>query len=126
MNTVTQTREEQKRENKLRRIRETAEFAAKLEPGTVLVNSWGYDQTNIDFYEVVSKTKASVKIRPIGSEEVEDSRLAMQGTCRPVRGQYTGDTQTRRIGPGYVKVGHYDFQTATIADRDSYRYSTYA
>ena len=40
--------------------------------GDVFVESWGYDQTNVDFVEVVSITKSgkSVRVLPIGSREV--------------------------------------------------------
>ena len=27
------------------------------EPGTILVSTWGYDQTNVDFYEVTRATQ---------------------------------------------------------------------
>jgi hypothetical protein len=30
--------------------------------GQILVSSWGYEQTNIDFYQVIAVTKASVRI----------------------------------------------------------------
>ena len=39
--------------------------------GDVLVASWGYDQTNIDFYQVVRATKASVWLQPMSQEIVK-------------------------------------------------------
>lgn len=58
-----------------RRAAEKAERQAKvkgfehtLKKGDVLYSSWGYDQTNIDFYEVVEVVgKKSVKIQKINS-----------------------------------------------------------
>ena len=43
------------------------------EVGDVLVSSWGYDQTNIDFWRVVGLTKSgkSVRIVPAGRRVVE-------------------------------------------------------
>ena len=43
------------------------------EVGDVLVSSWGYDQTNIDFWRVVSLTASgkSARIVPAGSRVVE-------------------------------------------------------
>lgn len=38
--------------------------------GDILCCSWGYEQTNIDYYQVVAVTKASVKIREIASQHV--------------------------------------------------------
>ncbi len=40
--------------------------------GDILRCSWGYDQTNVDWYEVIAVTKASVRIRAIASKCVED------------------------------------------------------
>lgn len=34
--------------------------------GDVFYSSWGYDQTNVDFYKVVAKTKARIKVVAIG------------------------------------------------------------
>ena len=41
--------------------------------GDVLVSSWGYDQTNVDFYRVVGLTASgkSVRIVPAGQRVVE-------------------------------------------------------
>tara|TARA_R110000824_G_scaffold6506_11_gene30093 strand:- start:47 stop:448 length:402 start_codon:yes stop_codon:yes gene_type:complete len=36
--------------------------------GSILVSSWGYDQTNVDFYMVTRTTKTSVYIRKIRAE----------------------------------------------------------
>lgn len=41
-----------------------------IEVGTIFVSSWGWEQTNVDFYQVVGVTKNSVKLRRIASEEV--------------------------------------------------------
>lgn len=35
--------------------------------GDILVSSWGYEQTNIDFYRVLKVTKASVVIAQVSS-----------------------------------------------------------
>ena len=40
----------------------------KIEPGAILYSSWGYDQTNIDFYYVTRTTKSSAWIVPMSSE----------------------------------------------------------
>lgn len=36
--------------------------------GDIFYTSWGYDQTNLDFYEVVEVLAKSVRVRAIGSE----------------------------------------------------------
>lgn len=44
-----------------------------LEVGHILYSSWGYEQTNIDFFQVVAvPSKCFVEVRPIGSIRTED------------------------------------------------------
>ena len=57
-------RKEQKKKEKL-------EFFDSIQVGDIFVDSWGYDQTNVDFYKVTKKLKASIKIVKIGSEVTE-------------------------------------------------------
>jgi hypothetical protein len=38
--------------------------------GDILVSSWGYDQVNIDFYQVIAVTAKSVRIREISSKRI--------------------------------------------------------
>jgi len=54
------------------------------EAGTVWRTSWGYDQTNVEFFEVVRETAGSIVLRRIGAE-VQDGRLY------PVPGQWAID-----------------------------------
>ena len=52
----------------------------------ILCSSWGYDQTNIDFYEVIAVTKASVRI-----VKINGTRLSSDGptdTVTAVAGSY--------------------------------------
>ena len=44
-----------------------AENSHALTAGSILVSSWGYEQTNVDFYMVTRTTKTSVYIRKIRS-----------------------------------------------------------
>lgn len=52
---------------------ETVQEHKPVEVGDVFYSSWGYDQTNIDYYKVVGLTKSgkSAKIVQIGSTVVE-------------------------------------------------------
>ena len=79
-----------------------AEKAAKmaeghrLAVGDVLVASWGYDQTNYDYYQVT---------RLVGSRSVEIRELAqsrgethwMQGDCVPVKNSFVGEPMVKRV-----------------------------
>lgn len=56
--------------------------------GAIFVNSWGYEQTNVDAYQVVSVTPATVKVRRIGLEQVPGSDGFMSNRVRPVPGLF--------------------------------------
>jgi len=61
----------------------------KVKIGDIFINSWGYDQTNIDYYQVVKKSKKTIKIRAISSEVVEDG--FMQGQSKPKINDFVGE-----------------------------------
>ena len=54
-----------------------------MEPkvGDWFVATWGYDQTNVDFYRVTRKTKAMIELSPIPSKYDMTGDLA--GQARP-------------------------------------------
>ena len=53
------------------------ESMADVEIGHILSASWGYDQTNIDYYKVIRKTATMVEVRAIGQKFVEaDSSMS--------------------------------------------------
>ena len=78
MNTYTQERRQARKDAKARYINPFKE-------GDILHHSWGYDQTNCDFYQVVVVKKASVVLRPIGSKGVEESDGFMSQSVMPVK-----------------------------------------
>jgi len=43
------------------------------EVGSIIYNSWGYEQTNVDFYQVVKMTKKRITVREISQSMVEGS-----------------------------------------------------
>ena len=51
--------------------------------GTVFVESWGYDQTNVNAYEVVRVSAASVYIQPCDLEIVGGRVRPVPGTAQP-------------------------------------------
>ena len=70
--------------------------------GDLYFDSWGYDQTNIDFYQVVAlKGKATAIIRAIAGER-ETTDNGWTGKVRPIRDHFiTEKTFQRRTRTGY-------------------------
>lgn len=79
-----------------------------LKVGDVLSSSWGYDQTNVEFWEVLELIgKRSVVIREIAQESIADSQGFMSDRVKPVLGKYVGEPMRKLVGPsGGVKVSN--------------------
>jgi hypothetical protein len=68
--------------------------------GDMCHTSWGYDQTNVDAFQVIEvKSRTTIVVRPIGGE-VEDTAY-MQGKFTPVKDRFTGQPITVVAGFGY-------------------------
>ena len=65
--------------------------------GDVLYNSWGYDQTNIDYYQVVGKTAAKLRVREIGQDRQYTQSMA--GQCVPTKDFFLAGKDAFLIAP---------------------------
>lgn len=72
--------------------------------GDVLHYSWGYDQTNAEFYEIVEVKPRSVVIRRIASKVVEGTQGFMCENRVPVPGSFVENKEPmlKRINVGYM------------------------
>lgn len=70
-------------DRKAKKAQAKARFVNPFKLGDILHHSWGYDQTNCDFYQVVGVKKASVVLRPIGARTVEGSEGFMSCSLMP-------------------------------------------
>lgn len=62
--------------------------------GDVLVHSWGYDQTNVDFVQVVEVLPRSVRVRAIRQRFVGEAHPgAMSGHVAPMPGEWADDSE---------------------------------
>ena len=53
--------------------------------GDIVSNSWGYEQTNVDFAQVVKITAKTITVRPI-AQEVEEGSIGYAGMSQNVSG----------------------------------------
>jgi hypothetical protein len=94
MKNVQKSHEERRRNNRSPR---------ELEIGDVLVASWGYEQTNIDYYKVVGLVgKATVELVEIG-KDVEATGWA-QGKCIPDPNRVISEPFRRRANGVSVRI----------------------
>ena len=84
-------------------------FRHTLAVGNILKASWGYDQTNIDYYEVTAVvSEQTVEIREIGSISRDTGWL--QGECVPSPGRFIGPPERKRVLEGNcVKFASYKY-----------------
>lgn len=73
--------------------------------GEILGCSWGYDQTQHDFYEVLTVTRQTITLQKIGSRQVE-SLTSMSAHVVP-NAEVRGETTTHRLTSEYVKLTSY-------------------
>jgi len=82
-------------------------FKHTLKVGDLLRCSWGYDQTNVDFYQVTDLIgKTMVEIRPVAGNYEETG--FMSGTTTASKGHFIGDPMKKRVGEGNaVRIASY-------------------
>ena len=97
-----------------------------LKVGDVLSSSWGYDQTNVTFYQVTRITKASVELGTLRSSETSDGPQSMTGTKMPIVDEFAhGNRFLKRVSAnGYVKLSSFEY--ARLWDGKPERFSSYA
>jgi hypothetical protein len=64
----------------------------QIDPGAIFCYSWGYDQTNIEYWQVVARSGQMVTLREIGREVVPGSEYGhgMAESVRPAADSFVG------------------------------------
>ena len=90
------------KEYKDKKQEERRNYKHDLVEGDILSGSWGYDQTNVSWYQVVNAGEKSVKIREIASKMASNDRVV------PLPGKFVGPAMNKRVSTGgYVKIKSY-------------------
>lgn len=91
-----------------------------IKEGDIFYSSWGYDQTNIDFYKVIEKVgKGSVKIAPVENKIVHEQSTQTTDAVVPyLAGDLSGRAFTARIK--YVCWDDYKTPRISIGHRDAW------
>lgn len=100
--------------------------------GTIFASSWGWDQTQVDFYEVVGMTPSgkSVRVVRIGAEVVEGDAHSERVRARPGSAKPDAEVMTKRLQDGgrmgaAFKVASYANAYQTTAEATHYRTGPY-
>lgn len=98
--------------------------------GDILVSSWGYDQTNVQWYQVVGVTPKSVKIREIQGKVQETGFMSGESVPIPdafIDNLWFGEQKIARVNPhGWVNITSDGYLTAQKWDGYPERVSWYA
>lgn len=102
--------EERKRKNR----EEQKSWGHGISVGDIFYSSWGYDQTNIDYYEIVDVRGKQVIVREIETQTMGPDD-GPQVKVTPAKGRYKGKAMRRKPRKGYkgqpsIKIS--DVQTA--------------
>ena len=83
----------------------------KIKVGDIFVSSWGYDQTNVDFYQIVGASGANFQVQKIGQQY-----LKSEGTYEyvtPAPESKIGEPFTKRVsGCGGFTMSSFEYASA--------------
>jgi len=112
-------REDRKQARKAEQAAAVEQSRRQFVVGTLLVNSWGYDQTNVDFYEIVERRGAFAVIREIAGRSVVGSEGSMSCRMAACPGEFIGEPMRKLIGPYGISAEH-GCMSPTTADESHY------
>jgi hypothetical protein len=78
---------------------ENKAFKTDLKPGDVLDTCWGYDQTNREFFQVISNTDKSVILKEIAQKQIAGTG-PFSATVIGLKDQFIDKEISRRVLPG--------------------------
>lgn len=108
----------------VRATKDRRAFRHSLKVGQIVYSSWGYEQTNINFYEVVElKGSTMVVLREVAQDREYTEQMA--GTCMPIPGEYVAEPFSRRVKVGHL-IGVNSCQCASIWAGTPKQFTSYA
>lgn len=99
-----------------------------VKPGDIFVSSWGCEQTNVNFYQVISvHGKKTVTVREVRGDFIFSQSMA--GKVRPQKNDFISDPIKRQIKTcsdrPFISIEDYENAYQCISDESHY-FSMYA
>lgn len=122
---VAEQKHRQDSREKLMADRRAARLAFRhtLKVGDILFSSWGYEQTNVDFYQVIARTDKTVVIREIASKGMSADGN-MGGTVVAVKDSFIGEPRRCVVSQGNT-LSLSTFECASPWDGQPKHFSSY-
>lgn len=95
-------REELTQERKASAKNAAQKFLAELKPGTILSDSWGYEQTQVEFYQVVERKGSKVQIQEMG--QITEPGSEGRDCCRVMPGAVHGPKIWKVVRGQSIKI----------------------
>lgn len=70
---------------------------SKVKPGDIFSSSWGYDQTNVDFYQVIEVKGCYAILKEIGQTRKKEGIYIDARKIFPVKDNFIGETIKKKI-----------------------------
>lgn len=87
---------------KIKRANERKSFVNPAQVGDILVSTWGYDQTNVDFYQVTAVKGKTVTIRELKQKSTGYTGNGMADHRLPLKDEFTNaEPMTKIVRKGY-------------------------
>jgi len=93
--------------------------------GAILYSSWGYEQTNIDWFVVLERKNDFVILQQIGSDKKYDDNYGDRGSCMPDINFKIGSPFRKKITK-YASINLNSYSWCGLWDGKSKGWSSYA
>ena len=113
--------EQYKAERKAAKAAARKEAQENVKKGDIFVATWGWEQTNVDAYQVVEKKGATVTLREIALRTIEGSEQYMSDRVVPVLSHFIGEAFTKRITGRGINISDCQYASPAPEGKDFYR-----
>lgn len=105
------------------RLKAHEEYKEKRKVWSMFYSSRGYEQTNVDFYQVIEKKGMTLKLRRIGAERVE-THSSMSEDVKPVKDSFRDEEiLTKRIN-NYWDISLNSYASASLIEDENRTFFT--
>ncbi|GGF91451.1 MULTISPECIES: hypothetical protein [Cysteiniphilum] len=95
--------------------------------GLVFYHNWGYEQTNVDFYQVLRATEKSVWLRELETNKIYEGQKSMVGKITPRKDHIKSNPPIRMLYRSNNELGSYKKGLwLSLWDGSPKRFSDYA
>ena len=112
---------------KLKEILPLKELFHNIKNGDVIYSAWGWEQTNFDFYQVVSTTRKQIKIKKLNQDNIYDAATMSGKTTPRVNDFISNEVLIKKPYPGRDEwCVSFTHGSGRVWDGQPKNYTTYA